>query len=160
MRKKTVVSIAVRLSRLGVFMRQFIRHPADVPIHISIESSNQDSTFSLLTYGAEMLDVCQGGVSIEIEQYISVGSCIRVDIDSVSPAYHGHGEVVWCDELNGHYEVGVRFLDKEESFRSRMVQQVCQIEVYKNMIFESEGRMLDGEQAAAEWIEKYAVDFP
>jgi hypothetical protein len=40
-----------------------------------------------------------------------------------------------------------------------MVQQVCQIEHYKNIVYEREGRILDGNEAAAEWIQKHAADF-
>ena len=42
----------------------------------------------------------------------------------------------------------------------RMVEQVCHIEHWKKEIREKEGRELTGEQAAMEWIKKYAKDFP
>ena len=41
-----------------------------------------------------------------------------------------------------------------------MVEQICHIEQYKQDVFEKDGRRLSGEQAALEWIEKYATDFP
>lgn len=139
-------------------MRQYIRHPADVPIHISLEPNGH--AFEALNIRGGMVDISQGGIACEVKAPIKVGCLVNVDIDSVSPKYHGLGKVVWCVEKMGSYEVGVCFLDQEEAFRSRMVQQICQIEVYKNMIYEREGRLLDGDEAATEWIQKHAVEFP
>jgi hypothetical protein len=41
-----------------------------------------------------------------------------------------------------------------------MAEQICRIEEYKKEIREKEGRLLDGTDAALEWIRKYAKDFP
>jgi hypothetical protein len=107
-----------------------------------------------------MTTVSQGGMSCELGFPITVGSKININISSVSPPYEGVGEVVWCRENNGGFIVGVRFCDKEEAFKSRMVQQVCQIEVYKKEVLKREGRVLDTNQAAIEWIAKNASEFP
>ena len=40
-----------------------------------------------------------------------------------------------------------------------MVEQVCQIEHYRQAVLRQEGRALDGEAAAPEWIARYAADF-
>ena len=45
-------------------------------------------------------------------------------------------------------------------FRARMVEQVCHIEQYKHQVLKKEGRKLSGEEAALEWIQKYAPQFP
>jgi hypothetical protein len=41
-----------------------------------------------------------------------------------------------------------------------MVEQICHIEHYKREVAEREGRELSGQQAAKEWIAKYAASFP
>jgi hypothetical protein len=56
--------------------------------------------------------------------------------------------------------VGVRFEDRDTAISVRMVEQVCHIEQYKLQVRETEGRELTGEQAAMEWIEKHAHEFP
>ena len=84
---------------------------------------------------------------------------IVINIPLVKPCYEGHGVVVWCRQEDDHYELGIRFEEAEEAFKSRMVSQVCQIEHYKKQILEKEGRKLNGEQAAMEWISKFAADF-
>ncbi len=43
---------------------------------------------------------------------------------------------------------------------ARMVEQICHIEQYKNEILKAEGRQLDSKQAALEWIQKFASEFP
>ena len=56
--------------------------------------------------------------------------------------------------------MGVELLEKEEAFRTRMIEQICHIEHYKNEVYKTEGRELSGEEAALEWINKFAHTFP
>jgi len=42
----------------------------------------------------------------------------------------------------------------------RMIEQICYIEHYRKEVLLNEGRRITSEQAALEWIEKYAQDFP
>lgn len=137
-------------------MRRFVRHPTDIPI--AVRSLQTDAPVDGDT--CTMLDVSQGGLACEVAQSFAVGSLVEIHIASVWPEYKGRGEVVWCAAKADRFEIGVAFTDHGEAYKSRMVQQVCQIEHYKNIVFEREGRVLDGDQAAAEWIEKYAADFP
>jgi hypothetical protein len=76
------------------------------------------------------------------------------------PTFEILGRVVWCKEGSGLFDVGVEFLEPEGAFQARMVEQICHIEQYKKDVLEKEGRQLTGEQAALEWIGKYAADFP
>ncbi|MEQ8937648.1 MAG: PilZ domain-containing protein, partial [Gammaproteobacteria bacterium] len=55
----------------------------------------------------------------------------------------------------------IEFLtSKQKMFLLRMVEQLCHIEHYRNEIARVEGRELSSEQAAQEWISKYAESFP
>lgn len=135
-------------------MRHFVRHPTDVPINIQVATLQAQSESDCC-----MTTVSQGGLSCEVVHRVKVGCKVDVAIPSVSPPYNGSGEVMWCRCKGDHFEIGICFTNKEEAFKSRMVQQLCQIEHYKNQIFEKEGRIIDGELAAREWIEKYAADF-
>lgn len=135
-------------------MRRYVRHPTDIPIFVRAAEP------SLVPRNdCAMTSVSQGGFSCRVDAELSVGCFVDIDIPSVSPSYHGTGEVVWCKPNDGGYEIGVRFVDSEEAFKSRMVQQICQIEHYKNLVYEREGRILDGNEAASEWIAKYAAQF-
>jgi len=41
-----------------------------------------------------------------------------------------------------------------------MIEQICHIRQYRAEVLATEGRQLDGDQAAREWIQKFADDFP
>ena len=68
--------------------------------------------------------------------------------------------VAWCKEGEQDYELGVEFLDPDDAFRMRMVEQVCYIQQYTNDVAKQEDRHLTREEAAVEWIAKYAGEFP
>jgi hypothetical protein len=78
----------------------------------------------------------------------------------VDPPFDAKARVVWCRPENSKYLVGVEFLDKADAFRSRMVEQVCTIEEYRQQVRRAEGRTLSSQEAAEEWIVKYAGAFP
>ena len=88
------------------------------------------------------------------------GCAIHIQISIRKPVFEANGIVVWCRRANGHYDVGVSFRDTHTEFGVRMVEQVCYIEQYKKEVLEKEGRVLSGEEAAFEWIEKHADSFP
>ncbi len=135
-------------------MRRFVRHPTDIPIIVQPSAYQPERTQESV-----MSNVSLGGLSCEVDAELVVGCKVDINIPFLASGYRGCGEVVWCRRRGNRYEVGVRFTDSEEAYKSRMIQQVCQIEHYKKWVLEQEGRQLDGNQAAAEWIEKFAADF-
>ncbi len=76
------------------------------------------------------------------------------------PPFEVMGTIVWCRRINDHYHVGVQFADTNTEFSVRMVEQICHICHYQRELLEKEGRSLSGAEAAAEWVAKYARDFP
>lgn len=134
-------------------MRSYIRHPSDIPIEFCLEPVSALETRSLR-------DVSRGGLSFISDTPLELGAVIRVRIGHVEPAFEAPCSVSWCRRHEAHYLIGVKFLDAQDVYRVRLVEQVCHIEHYKKQVFEQEGRVLNGEQAAREWILKYAQDFP
>ncbi len=133
-------------------MRKFLRHPSDIPINISSEGEDAQQSSNLQ-------NMSHGGLCCEVDYYIEVGTVISINIPLVKPVYTGQGMVVWCLPRGHHFELGIRFCEAKEAFKSHMIEQVCQIEHYKMQVRKEEGRELDGEQAAKEWIDKHAADF-
>ncbi len=134
-------------------MRQYIRHPTDIPIEYNIGD--------LVTDKKEYLNnISKGGISFRSKAYIETGAKIMIRIPFRKPIFKEEGIVVWCYKNNEQYEVGVQFKNAESEYRIRMIEQVCHIEHYKQEVLDKEGRTLSGKEAAAEWIEKYAKDFP
>ncbi|HEY9197762.1 MAG TPA: PilZ domain-containing protein [Gammaproteobacteria bacterium] len=134
-------------------MRSYIRHPSDIPIEFCQEPVSAIET-------RKLHDVSRGGLSFSADMPLEAGAVIRVRISHVEPAFEAPCRVSWCRRHRGDYLIGVAFLDAQDEYRARMVEQVCHIEHYKKEVLEREGRMLSGEQAAREWIHKYAQDFP
>lgn len=134
-------------------VREYIRHPSDIPIQYRL--------VDVVAHSTEYLrDVSRGGLSFRSLVRIEVGTIISIEIPLVRPVFETRSVVVWCRKARDKYNVGVKFMDAGSEFRMRMVEQVCHIESYKRRVLREESRELDGEEAALEWIRKYADDFP
>jgi len=134
-------------------MRSYIRHPSDIPIEFHQGSVAVAATQTLV-------DVSCGDLSFAAQAPIPTDSVITVRISYVEPVFEAPCRVTWCRRAQNEFLIGVEFLHAEDEYRARMVEQVCHIEHYKKEVFEQEGRVLTGEQAAREWIRKFAKDFP
>jgi len=134
-------------------MREYIRHPSSIPLEVKI-ANLPDAQNEYLN------NVSLGGLSFHSKLELVIGARVTIRIPLLQDTIEVSGRVVWCNRLDEGYEVGVSFPDKEDAFRTRMVEQICHIEQYRNEVLEREHRHLTSEQAAIEWIKKYAAAFP
>ncbi len=134
-------------------MRSYIRHPSDIPLEYKLESVADTATLNLN-------NVSYGGVSFNSDDPIKIGAVIELKILFVQPEFVSKCQVTWCQFENGYYVVGAMFLEQNDVYMARMVEQICHIEHYKNEVQRREGRIMSGEQAANEWIAKFAQNFP
>jgi hypothetical protein len=133
-------------------MRNYIRHPTSIPIEVILGERN--------TKAIKVKNLSAGGLSFVTHEAIKVGDIVAFKIPLVQPDYNGQGVVVWRrTQAPFVFEVGMRFTSNDEYFRTRMVEQVCQIEEYRKRILSHDGRDISAEEAALEWIAKYAKDF-
>ena len=138
----------------GRTMRQFIRHPVDVPVEIRAGGSG--TATALHTH-----DISLGGLALQSGFAVAVGSIVDICIACVQPPFAAHARVAWCRARDDQgFELGVTFLDAEDAFLARMVEQVCHIEEYRKSVQRIEQRVLSSEEAALEWIDKHAARFP
>ena len=133
-------------------MRSFIRHPTDVPIEIRLEDQSRKHE--------PLRNVSRGGLCFLYPYAAPVGSNIIVRIAFTSPPFEASCRVTWCQADGNAWQVGVEFLDQDILFRLRMVEQLCHIEHYRRTVQASQGRVLSSQEAALEWIERYAGAFP
>jgi hypothetical protein len=133
-------------------MRSFIRHPTDIPIEIRLadQSCKRES----------LRNVSRGGLCFKYPEAAPVGSTIIVRIALTLPPFEACCQVTWCQADGNAWQVGVEFLDQDDLFRARMVEQICHIELYRRTVRKSEGRAMSSHEAAIEWIERYADAFP
>jgi hypothetical protein len=137
---------------LNTVMRHFIRHPVDIPIEVEAGSHAGDHH--------EAHNLSTGGLSFDSGHEMAPGAIVELRIGFVEPAFETRARVAWCRRRGVRYELGVQFLNPDDAFRARMVEQVCYIEDYRRKVLEAEGRVLSAEEAAREWIRHYAGRFP
>jgi hypothetical protein len=135
-------------------MRRFIRHPSNIPIRVDVlEQGRQASK-------PEMVNVGKGGLCFLSSLAVSRGKKVHISIPIQLSPFEVVGRVAWCHENNDKFIVGVSFEDEAAEFSVRMVEQVCHIEQYRLEQKENYGRELTSDEAASEWVEKYAASFP
>lgn len=133
--------------------RSYIRHPADIPIEVSAAGTSVRPV-------RHTFNVSVGGLAFESNFAFLPDAIVAIRIPGVRPVFETRARVVWCSVGAQGYELGVEFLDPEDAFRARMVEQVCHIEEYRDEVRRTEGRRLTAEEAAMEWIGKHAAEFP
>lgn len=135
-------------------MRSYIRHPSDIPIEYQADERNTGISQEYLH------DISAAGLSFFSARSLAPGSLITITISCVQPGFMAQAQVVWCHRDGEGFVTGVTFIEPGDRYRARMVEQVCHIEHYRAKVLANEGRQLDGDQAAHEWIQKFAVNFP
>jgi len=134
-------------------MREYIRHPSAIPLEVRLADQP-------LPQQDMLNNVSVGGLSFCSREAVHAGSRIVIRIPVIKDDVEVVGQVVWCRHNGQCYDVGVSFSDHQEAYRTRMVEQICHIERYKDEVRQRERRELSSEEAAAEWISKYAGNFP
>lgn len=133
--------------------RRYVRHTIGVPLQVE----RLGESAPLEQAG---VNVSHDGLAFHSAWCPTVGEVLELRIPTVDPPFEARARVMWCRPEDGRFLVGVQFLDRSDAFRSRMVQQVCAIERYREEVRQQEGRELSTGDAAAEWIARYAGRFP
>jgi hypothetical protein len=134
-------------------MRRYIRHPFQIPIRfhpVEKEGEKSIKTKNMSTYG----------ICFSSEEYLAPDTFIELFIPSINPDIKMRGRVVWSEKKSARYDIGIEFVDKNDEYRARMIEQVCHIKDYKDNAHKKSGRHLTDAEAAEEWIKKHANDFP
>jgi hypothetical protein len=140
-------------------IRKFIRHPVDVPIQVSnswVEDEDDETIDQTIT------NVSLGGLAFVSPEPLEILERVRVCIPILERDNTLIGNVVWCEKCDSgvEFKIGIEFEKSRDVFRLRMIEQVCHIEHYRKEVMLNEGRELSTQEAASEWISKYAGDFP
>lgn len=132
--------------------RAYIRHPADIPIEFEVEDVEPRRE--------PLSNISVGGLAFRCDHHIPENTSLIIRVPLVAPQIALRGRVIWSRHDHDHFDIGIQFTDPETEFRIRMIEQICHIEHYKRTIAQNEGREMSGEEAALEWINKYASQFP
>ena len=135
-------------------IRRHIRHVTGIPVEVNLEyHQNYQASEDTIT------NVSIGGLCFIADDRLDVDEAIQVRFPILDENTSIDGKVVWCNKTERGYEVGLEFNDPEEVERLKMIEQICQIEDFRKDAERQHGRKLSSEQAAREWISKYAGDF-
>ncbi len=134
-------------------MREYIRHPAEIPIEFQLDSPSPN-------HNETLANISRGGLAFHSHTALTVGAVILIRIMLRQPAFQARARVAWCHTSDAGFDIGVELLDPDDAYRARMVEQLCHIEHYKQMVLHTQGRNLNGQEAALEWIDKFAEQFP
>lgn len=133
-------------------MRQYIRHPTDVPLTVRVSDTGKPP--------ARLKDFSCGGLSFCSDTRLKPGQTLRLSINVDDPPFEIDGQVVWCRAQGDQYQIGISFHSDQDAYSVRMVEQLCRIEEYRETVRRTEGRQLSRDEAAREWIDRHAAEFP
>jgi len=131
-------------------MREFTRHYAGIPIRI-IHNNDQ--------YEFILENVSLGGLACQGSLMIPVNTLLEIRMHLLLPEYVSQGRVAWCKKSDDIFELGIEHCGDRDKTRLHMIEQISNIEHYRSEIMLAEGRDMDGEQAAREWVDVHGADF-
>lgn len=112
--------------------RRFYRHHAEMPIEVW-NVSEEELTSSQAKLQCTK-NISLGGLSFESATKFRKGTVLGVRI-LMTPAVEVLGRVAWCAPGdNGQFTIGVEFLDGVSDSSEQVVEEACQVEVYKGML--------------------------
>ena len=137
-------------------IRKYARHITGIPIEVS-----QDHTpVKLIDSEDETItNVSLGGLSFIATERLDIDEEIMVRFPVLRQDTELGGKVVWCEKTHRGYEVGLEFDNPKEIDRLKLIEHICHIEHYRKEIEIREGREINCEQAAREWVSRFADNF-
>lgn len=131
---------------------KFVAHPEDIPLIIEEIDYlfNQKQTLDISGFG---------GISYLSRESYKTGQCIQLQLTEIDPDFCVVGRIYRCDKEKDKYRIFIEFPQKEDCYYVRMIEQLSQIEHYRRKE-KQQGRRLNFNEAATEWIQKFAASFP
>lgn len=134
-------------------MRKFLRHPSDMPVELVVRKR-------ACIPRQRLHNISLGGVACKSSRGFRRGTAIELRIPLLGDQARYPGVIAWYHRQENDYLVGVAFIDEDTLFRVRMVEQVCQIQHYRQQLEHESGQPIAIEQCAQDWIAKRAATFP
>jgi hypothetical protein len=133
-------------------IRIFRRSRSDLPIDVSINhEADPEKEF--------LNDISLGGLSFKSKVPIQENKIIEITMPLTYPVFQVIGRVRWCRKEGDYYVVGIKFVIPVNELTIEAVEEVCDIDEYRNEVYRKEGRVLSSEDAAVEWLNAYIKEF-
>jgi Tfp pilus assembly protein PilZ len=105
--------------------RKYPRHPVEISIDYKISGDSSGKTD--LTQ-----NISYGGLCFQTQSFINPGTLLTLGFPSINPNFEVAGKVAWCSAKADKVEVGVQFLDENDAFRARMIEEICHLKELQN----------------------------
>lgn len=126
-----------------------IQHPPLIALTLQTLASSAQAS-SPKTYGSFSCHWCMPQ---------RPGSLVEVTISLLQQRILATAIVASCRLDDDGYQLELHVIHPDHAFQMRMIEQLYHICNYQRWVLRHEGRVLDSEQAALEWIERYAQHF-
>lgn len=135
--------------------RSFYRHPINAPIRLKSQRLKEPIR-------SEARDLSLGGLSFFWGRRMSKGELIEISIAVKDKQFEIRGRVAYSkeDRKSGKFRTGVVFVDSPGAFRAKLAEEALEILEYRKVLSRELGRDVSEEEAAREWIKKFAGQFP
>jgi Tfp pilus assembly protein PilZ len=131
---------------------EFVDHPQDIPLQIKEVNDRMFPEASFDRVGFV-------GITCHSKRAYEMGQSVQITLKEIDPNFCVTGRIAWCDNHQDNFKIAIEFPEKEDCFCVRMIEQLSQIEHYRRQA-KTQGRRLNYNEAAAEWISKFAASFP
>lgn len=133
--------------------RKFYRHPINVPIRVHELTSKSFQR-------SESVDISEGGICFMADRFLAKGASVGLSIAVQNTVFKINGQVAYCNRVAtvNRYRTGIAFQDQNDAFRAKLAEQMLEIKKYQATSAKL-GKDLSEEDAAREWIAKYAKHF-
>ncbi|MBI1977515.1 MAG: PilZ domain-containing protein [Candidatus Omnitrophica bacterium] len=143
--------------------RSFVRHNVELPVKCRILGEQKEPEPLTLQAGRsnKIKDISEGGLLFFSTERFKTGTLLELTFPVRSKVFTMQGRVVHASR-NGQsklYRTGICFSKADSMFKVKMIEQLHQIEEYRQLLSEEEGRIVSEEEAAQKWIEQHSGEF-
>lgn len=135
-------------------IRKHVRQISDLPIQVTLDYQHRHQVEE-----DEITNVSLGGLCFIASDQLAIDALIKVRFPILNQETSLDGKVVWCSKSAKGYEIGLEFKDPAEVERLKTIEQIHHIERFREEVEARDERKLSSEQAAREWVRKYAGEF-
>ncbi|OLU16762.1 MULTISPECIES: PilZ domain-containing protein [unclassified Pseudomonas] len=134
-------------------MRRFLRHSSNLPVELRLRRHSPSAS--------QRLDnISLGGAGCRSSQPLPQGTPVTLHIPLLGEQVAYPGQVAWCTKQSEHYLLGVAFSEHAPELRARMVEDICNLERFRQHREQQAGQILPLELIAEEWREQRLAIFP
>ena len=140
--------------------RTSVRHAIEIPIRFRVVNEPKQDTRSL-SQPHKTKNISETGLLFLSSECFKIDTLLELTFPMRDKTFTMDGCVVHAsrDSESGLFRTGIYFPNPDSVFKVKMAEQVYQIDRYRKLLSQEEGRVVSEEEAAHRWINKHSDDF-